>query len=218
MVKIRVRIITRDKFRYLGLRSTLTKNDSFVVVEKNDLPDETQIVAQFMPDVVVFDISTVQIELPMFVRTCKQVSPHTKLLVIGANDNAEVVTRALRAGAKGYLNILCFPDEIISATKAVHGGNAWIPRRAMSEFIDEIASEMNLKAQVHGKTGVTRTQKKVLELLARQGLTNKEIAGQLGIEARTVEFHITSLLRKFNLSNRNQLVIHAIRKNLVSVK
>ncbi len=71
------------------------------------------------------------------------------------------------------------------------------------------------RRQPRKKSLLTEAQRRVLQLLANEGLTNKEMAANLGIEERTVDFHITSLLQKFHLSNRNQLIIYAIKHNLI---
>jgi len=84
----------------------------------------------------------------------------------------------------------------------------------MGRFINEVAFELK-RRQPRKKSLLTEAQRRVLQLLANEGLTNKEMAANLGIEERTVEFHITSLLQKFHLSNRNQLIIYAIKHNLI---
>ena len=218
MTRIKVCVITRDEFRYAGILNSLSKNSELLVLGKTDGQDELGAVTHFKPDVIVFDLTTVPVELAPFVKTCREISPHTKLLVVGTDSDDAAVLRALRAGATGYLNIVCSPLEIADAIKAVYKGDAWIPRGIMGRFIDEVVSDLDGKVRVEKRTNLTETQRKVLELLAREGLTNKEIAAHLMIEERTVEFHISNLFRKFKLSNRNQLVIYAIKQNLVSLK
>lgn len=192
-----------------------------MVLEKGDLEDEIEIVTKFTPDVVILDLTTVKIELPAFMEACKQISPHTKVLIIGTGteigtDSEEDVIKAVLAGVAGYLNILYFADNIVAAIKGVHKGDVWISHMMMGRLIDQIRSKVPKK--VHFETKITETERKVLQLLASEGLTNKEMAIRLKIETRTVEFHITNLLRKFQVPNRNHLIIYAIKHNLVSLR
>ena len=214
MSRIKVCILTRDRFRYIGISDVLAKDKELAVLEKGPLEDDIDTVARFRPDVVILDITTVKVELQSFLKECNRVCPHAKLLVISINDKEEDIAGALRAGVRGYLNILHFADAITAAIKGIHEGNAWIAHTVMGRFINEVAFELK-RRQPRTKNLVTEAQRKVLQLLAEEGLTNKEIAANLGIEERTVEFHITNLLQKFHLSNRNQLIIYAIKHDLV---
>lgn len=216
MSRIKVCILTRDKFRYIGISDVLGKDEELIVLEKGPLEDDVETVARFRPDVVILDITTVKVDLENFLRACKHAYPHVKVLVIGIHDKEEDIANVLVAGVRGYLNILNFAGAINAAVKCIHQGNAWIAHTVMGRFINEAALELK-KRRHSDKTLVTEAQRKVLQLLASEGLTNKEMAASLGIEERTVEFHITSLLQKFHLSNRNQLIIYALKHNLVSL-
>ncbi len=214
MSRIKVSILTRDRFRHIGISDVLAKDKELVVVEKGPLEDDIDAIARLKPDVVVLDITTVKVELQNFLDACKHVCPHVKVLVISINDKEEDIANALLAGVRGYLNILHFADAITAAIKGIHEGNSWIAHTVMGRFINEVAFELK-RRQPRKKSLLTEAQRRVLQLLANEGLTNKEMAANLGIEERTVEFHITSLLQKFHLSNRNQLIIYAIKHNLI---
>ena len=216
MTAVRVCVLTRDKFREIGLREILAKDPEIAFLETTRAQDELETVARLLPDVVVLDGANGPLDLPAYLLACKKASPQTNFLLIGTDSNEDVVG-AFRAGIKGYLNILNCADEIVTAVKTVHRGNAWIARRTIGRLIDEVAFELAKGGRPARESLVTPNQRKVLELLAREGLTNKEIAAQLQIEERTVEFHISSLLRKFLLANRNQLIIYAIRQGLVDL-
>jgi len=214
--RIKVSILTRDRFRYIGISDVLAKDNELVVLEKAPLEGDLDTVARVKPDVVILDITTVRVELHSFLKACKEVCPHVKVLVISVNDKEEDIAIALLAGVRGYLNILHFADAVTAAIKGIHEGTAWIAHTVMGRFINEVAFELK-RRQPRTKNLLTEAQRKVLQLLANEGLTNKEMAAHLGIEERTVEFHITSLLQKFHLSKHNQLIIFAIKHNLVSL-
>jgi DNA-binding NarL/FixJ family response regulator len=216
MSRIKVCILTRDRFRYIGISDVLGKDEGLTVLEKGEVEDDIETVARFRPDVVILDVTTVKVELQNFLRACKHAYPNVKVLVIGINDKEEDIADVLLAGVSGYLNILHFGGAITAAVKGIHEGDAWIAHTVMGSLMNEVAFELKRRRHTE-KNLVTEAQRKVLQLLANEGLTNKEIAANLGIEERTVEFHITSLLQKFHLSNRNQLIIYALKHNLVTL-
>ena len=218
MNKIKVCIFSRDKFRYLGICGSLAGNEEFLVPDTRDLPDETAFIAEFLPDVLILDVLTGWTHLGRFVRHCKQVSPQTKILTTGIMSDKELL-EALHAGIRGHLDCPNAPDLLMEAIRVVHRGNAWVSRQTMSHFIDDVASagtEPSSRSQK--RLGLTEIQKKVLQLLASEGATNREIAAQLGVKERTIEFHVSRLLRKFRLSSRERLVIYALRNNLVPLE
>lgn len=215
MGRIKVCVITADRFRQIGLSHVLAQDSDLLVIDHGELRDELEIVTRFQPHVVVLEMRPGQPELPAFLRECRHASPQTSVLLVGAEGGDEV--SAFRIGVKGYLDILHFPDEIVAAVKAIHRGHAWMARRTMGRLIDEIATEIDHGQERRKASLLTTAQRRVLQLLARDGLTNKEIAAQLGIEERTVEYHITRLLQRFRVTNRNQLIIHAIRGRIVSL-
>src|SRR5213594_2393036 len=172
MSRIKVCILTRDRFRYIGISDVLGKDEELTVLEKGPLEDDIETVARFRPDVVILDITTVKVELENFLRACKHAYPHVKVLVIGVNDNEEDIANVSLAGVSGYLNILHFAGAITAAVKGIHEGNAWIAHTFMGRFINEVAFEMK-KRRHREKTLVTGAQRKVLQLLASEGLTNK---------------------------------------------
>jgi len=211
--RIRVCVLSPDKFRRLGLCQVLTRDPELLVLHTEDLHDELEIVTRFRPDVVVLDTPPRAPEVPAFIQACRHVSPQTQVLLVGTDSTTDV--SPFRAGVKGYLDILHFPDEIPNAIKALHRGHAWIARRLVGRLIDEIAAE--LEGPRPGRSSVlTPAQRRVLQLLAREGLTNKEIAARLAIEERTVEYHITKLLQRFRIGNRNQLIIYTLTRKILS--
>src|SRR5713226_1029158 len=99
-MKIKVCILTRDKFRYIGILSTLCQDGELAVLDTSDWVNATDIVANSQPDVLILDITTVVIDLPTFLKESKHLSPHTRILTIGIVDDDDVV-HALHAGVRG---------------------------------------------------------------------------------------------------------------------
>jgi DNA-binding NarL/FixJ family response regulator len=215
MARVRVFVLTGDKFRRIGLREVLAADPEIAVLDMHSESDDPAAVARLLPDVVIVDAATLSLELPAYLRVFKKASPHSNFLLIGT-DSSEDVVSAFRAGVKGFVNILQCADEVAGAVKAVYRGHAWIARRTMGQLIDEVAFELARDRRAGTKSQPTASERRVLELLAREGLSNKQIAAHLEVQERTVEFHISSLLRKFLVTNRNQLIIYAIKQGLVA--
>ena len=142
---------------------------------------------------------------------CERVSG-TPVIVISVKERSDDVTRAIRAGAVGYIPKSMSPDKLLSALRLILAGGVYLPQRLVGggESIDD--RQGGGLRQVAGAEGrlsqLTPRQREVLTLLA-EGKSNKEIAGELGLAAGTVKIHVSSILKVLNVSNRTLAVIAA---------
>jgi DNA-binding NarL/FixJ family response regulator len=141
----------------------------------------------------------------------KRSRPGMRQIVIGPENNDELVLDAITAGARAYLDSTADPHTVRMAIDIVVSGSIWAPRRLLSKLIDRL-----LKVPVSGTAGfgnleLTSRERQVLDLilLAR---SNREIAEQLGIEERTVKAHVGRLMRKTGAENRIELSIRALNR------
>lgn len=136
--------------------------------------------------------------------------PSVRLIVIGPEENDELILRSIMAGARAYLDQTASPETVRTAIDAVIGGSIWAPRRLLSKLIDRL-----LKVPDPSLTNVphlTDREREVLDLIL-QARSNREIAEQLGIEERTVKAHVGRLMRKTGSDNRIELSMRALRSN-----
>jgi DNA-binding NarL/FixJ family response regulator len=140
--------------------------------------------------------------------------PSIRLIVIGPEGNDELVLESIMAGARGYLDLTADPATVRKAIEEVVSGSIWAPRRLLSKLIDRLiqASDTSLTNPPPRLTG---RERQVLELILT-ARSNREIAGRLGIEERTVQAHVGRLMRKTGANNRIELSISALNNSLLA--
>jgi DNA-binding NarL/FixJ family response regulator len=143
----------------------------------------------------------------------RRTRPALRLIVIGPQDDDELVLDAIIAGARAYLDLTADPDTIRTAIEAVTGGSIWAPRRLLSKLIDRLlrTSDTSLTNAIPHLTG---REQQVLDLILL-AQSNREIARQLGIEERTVKAHVGRLMRKTGAENRIELSMRALKRPLL---
>jgi DNA-binding NarL/FixJ family response regulator len=141
-------------------------------------------------------------------QSIRRARPGIRQIVIGPPGNVELMQQAIIAGARGYLDLTAGPEMVLKAIEEVMSGSIWAPRRVLSKLIDRLLTVSHAGA-ADGNPHLTDRERQVLDLilLAR---SNREIAGQLGIEERTVKAHVGRLMRKTGSDNRIELSMRAL--------
>ncbi len=146
----------------------------------------------------------------------RRIRPGLRLIVIGPENNDELVLEAIVGGARGFLDITASPAIVRQAIEVVTSGSIWAPRRLLSKLIDRLL-HVNQPDTSLISTGpqLTAREQQVLELIL-MARSNKEIAEQLGIEERTVKAYVARLMRKTGADNRIKLSVSAVSRVLVA--
>jgi DNA-binding NarL/FixJ family response regulator len=134
-------------------------------------------------------------------------------IVIGPENDDELVLDCIIAGARAYLDSSASPQTVRQAIEVVVSGSIWAPRRLLSRLIDRLLVIPRNMVQT-ASLPVSIREQQVLELILL-GRTNREIAAQLGVEERTVKAHVGKLLKKTGAENRIDLSVRAINRSLV---
>src|SRR6202167_3762170 len=130
-----------------------------------------------------------------------------RLLVIGDNLKEEDSYSLLRQGVKGILNYEEAREQLLRALPLVAAGGFWVPRAVLSSFVDTILSGTpGHRLRTNSPAELSRREQEVLNLLL-ENLANKELADRLHIAERTVKFHVSSLLAKFGVRRRADLIL-----------
>jgi DNA-binding NarL/FixJ family response regulator len=129
--------------------------------------------------------------------------PDAVFLALSVSDAAEDVVAVIRAGARGYVTKTIDADELVDAIRRVHGGDAVFSPRLAGFVLDAFSSAPPVPADPELDQLSTREQE-VMRLIAR-GYTYREVATQLHLSIKTVETHVSAVLRKLQLSNRHEL-------------
>jgi len=185
-----------------------------LVGEGEDVPTAVAAILKAMPDVVLLDV-----HLPGGggIEVIKQVTatePSMKFLALSVSDAAEDVIGVIRAGARGYVTKSISADELVEAIGRVATGDAVFSPRLAGFVLDAFSGAIDVASIDEDLDRLSVREREVLRLIAR-GYAYKEIAKELFISIKTVETHVSSVLRKLQLSNRHQLTRWATDRKLV---
>ncbi len=185
-----------------------------LVGEGEDVPTAVAAILAALPDVVLLDV-----HLPGGggIEVIKQVTakePDVKFLALSVSDAAEDVIGVIRAGARGYVTKSISADELVEAIGRVATGDAVFSPRLAGFVLDAFSGAIDVASIDEDLDRLSQREREVLRLIAR-GYAYKEIARELFISIKTVETHVSSVLRKLQLSNRHQLTRWATDRKLV---
>lgn len=157
-----------------------------------------------MPDVVLLDVHMPAGGGRAVLDAVQKTHPAVQFLALSVSDAAEDVIGLIRSGARGYLTKNISGAELAEAIGRVREGDAVFSPRLAGYVLDAFASTPDVRTSDPELDQITVREREVLRLIAR-GYTYKEIAGQLFISVKTVETHVSSVLRKLQLSSRHEL-------------
>lgn len=164
--------------------------------------------SRLKPDVVVMHPEADD-EVFRATRTTYEAVPEVKILMIGMRDDPELLARAVRAGAVGYLLKDASPQRILRAVRRLERPSVVCPQHLLLSLFHAVADNSSLDA-VSTETPATLTpRERQLTALLAQGLANKEIAERLNLSLGTVKSHVHSILQKTQSKNRG-LVAHIV--------
>ncbi|MPR33679.1 response regulator [Salmonirosea aquatica] len=171
---------------------------------------------QTVIDVVLLDISFPTIEAGLGL--CDYIShtfPETKVVALTMHDDASLIKRVVKKGAKGYLLKNTTKLELIQAIKAVHEKKQYFNDTITHILLNDEPRSRKSSTGVALKPNLTPRETEVLALMA-QGLTTQQMAAQMFVSAKAVEFHRSSLLMKFGVPNTALLIKTAMELQLIA--
>ena len=195
-----------------GVRAEL--GDSVEVVgEASEVEPAVDMIRERVPDVVLLDVHMPGGGGRAVIEAVGRTHPQVRFLALSVSDAAEDVIAVIRAGARGYVTKTISGPELAAAVQQVAGGDAVFSPRLAGFVLDAFATAHHpgLDPDLDQLTG---REREVLRHLAR-GYAYKEIARQLSISVKTVETHVSAVLRKLQLSNRHELSRWAADRRLV---
>jgi DNA-binding NarL/FixJ family response regulator len=184
-----------------------------VVGEASDTEGAIELITERRPDVVLLDVHLPGGGGQVVVEKVKEAGVETAFLALSASDAAGDVVSVVRAGARGYVTKTIATPELIQAIEKVAGGDAVFSPR-LAGFVLDAFSSIPVDAVDAQLGSLTEREREVLQLIAR-GYTYRETGEELYISVKTVESHVSSVLRKLQLSNRNELTRWAAERRLI---
>jgi DNA-binding NarL/FixJ family response regulator len=207
MEKIRILVVDDHPVVREGVRLFLEGDKKFEIVGEAESGEEAiKKVEELKPDVVLLDLKMPGIGGVEATKRMKERFPDVRILILTVYVEDEYVKEALRAGAQGYLLKEASQDELKKAIIQVNEGGSYIASKVMGTLVEEVAGKR--------KSYLTQREREVLKLMS-EGLTNKEIAEELGLGIETIKTHARNIFEKLGAADRAQAVAIALRKGLL---
>lgn len=210
----RVRVVLVDDHRMFrtGVRAEIGEAVE-VVGEAEDVASAVSVVHATMPEVVLLDVHLPGGGGVEVLKQCAGLQGTVRFLALSVSDAAEDVIGVIRGGARGYVTKSITGDELVRAVGRVAEGDAVFSPR-LAGFVLDAFSATDVPPIDEDLDRLTTREREVLRLIAR-GYAYKEIARRLVISVKTVETHVSAVLRKLQLSNRHELTRWATARRLV---
>jgi DNA-binding NarL/FixJ family response regulator len=176
-----------------------------------------RLILERSPDVVLLDVHMPDGGGVEVIRRVAPERPDTRFLALSVSDDAEDVIAVIRAGARGYVTKTISGEELADAIRRVHDGDAVFSPRLAGFVLDAFAGAPPAEPTADADAALdqlTPREREVLQHIAR-GYMYKEIAHRLDISAKTVEAHVSAVLRKLQLSSRHELSRWAAERHLL---
>ena len=210
--KIRVFVVDDHDIFRAGIRSELGDNIE-VVGDASEVEPAIEMIVERQPDLVLVDVHMPGGGGRAVIEGVHESLPEMKFLALSASDAAQDVVATVRAGARGYVTKTISPAELADAIARVAEGDAVFSPKLAGFVLDAFAA-IDVADIDPELDQLTKREREVLQHIAR-GYTYKEIGEQLFISAKTVENHVSNVLRKLQLSNRHQLTRWAHDRKLI---
>jgi DNA-binding NarL/FixJ family response regulator len=210
-----LRIVVADDHPVVreGLVAMLETQPDFGIVGTASTGTEAlTLVRSLEPDVLLLDLEMPELDGVGVLRQLAAETRRTRVIVFTVFDTDERIISAVEAGAAGYLLKGAPRADVFAAVRVVANGGSLLAPLAASAVLRRVRGEQPEPAAPR----LTPREQRVLELLA-SGLSNKQIAAQLGIAERTVKFHISAVLTKLGAGNRTEAVTRAVQRGLIEL-
>jgi len=214
----RTRILLADDHGIVrkGLRLQLEQNSSFAVVgEATDGRAAVRMAEELLPDIVIMDIAMPNLSGIQATTQIVKKNPQTGVIILSMHSDETYITRALAAGAKGYLLKDNAEVDLFRAVQVVAMGKPFFSPAIAKTLLEDYMRHMQQRGLEDSYDLLTAREKEILQLLA-EGKSNKEVASMLNLSTNTVETHRTRIMQKLDLHNAAEIVLYAVRKRIIS--
>jgi DNA-binding NarL/FixJ family response regulator len=208
---LRVVLVDDHRMFRTGVRAELGDGVN-IVGEAEDVDSAVAVIGATKPDVVLLDVHLPGGGGRTVLERCATLTD-VKFLALSVSDAAEDVIGVIRGGARGYVTKTITGPELVTAIRRVAEGDAVFSPRLAGFVLDAFAAT-DVPAIDEELDRLTQREREVMRLIAR-GYTYKEVAKELFISVKTVETHVSAVLRKLQLSNRYELTRWATARRLV---
>jgi two-component system response regulator NreC len=214
---IRVLIVDDHAIVRAGMRMLLESDPDIEIAGEGETgEDALRLSRELNPDVIVMDVTMPLMDGVEATRRIKAESPDMAVLAVSIHEGTDYFFQMLQAGSSGYVPKRAAPDDLVRAIHTVAEGKVFLEPGVAKELVADYLQRVHGGEEKDSYDGLTGRERQVLTHIA-EGQTNREIALNLDIAAKTVDRHCENIMQKLNLHSRTELVKYAIRKNLISL-
>ena len=213
----RVMLIDDNRDHLTGIKELLSMESSFNIIAASTSANVgISLVKKHKPDVVLMDMNMPEKDGLQAIQEIEALGLGTKVLALSAYDDADLIFRAMKLGAKGYVLKTMASSKLIDAIEEVANGRVYMPAILTARFFDYFQKSFKEEAIAQQQaqesnylSDLTQREEEVLDLLT-QGITYKGVAQQLFISETTVKTHVNNIFQKLQVNDRTQAVLYAI--------
>lgn len=216
MPKLRLLLGDDHTLMRQGLRKILEERPEWeVVAEVGDGRDAIRRAVALKPDVAILDIGMPQLNGIDATQQIVRRVPETKVLILSMHSDEGYVTRALQAGATGYMLKDSAGKDLLKGIASVAAGKAYFSPAVARLMLDDYVRRVAGSGVVDRFESLSEREREIFQLIA-EGRTNRGVAELLQISAATVETHRAHILQKLDIHNTAELVLYAVRRGVIS--
>jgi DNA-binding NarL/FixJ family response regulator len=211
MQKIRVVIAAGEPVFCEGLRWILAQQEDMEIVGIACTGENSvDVIGELKPHVGVVELGLPGVNGVALIKELKRVSPVTGILGLTRKPSVPCILASVEAGLAGYLLKRSAPEEIITAIRGIYNGEAVMDLSTLKKLNNAQSSAFGFPNSDDGNGWLSFRELQVLKL-ASKGLTTKEIAKTISLSDRTVQAHLATIFRKFDVGSRTEAVVHALK-------
>ncbi|HAF31278.1 MAG TPA: DNA-binding response regulator [Bacteroidales bacterium] len=217
MEKIKIVLVDDHRMFRDGVKSVLSDEANIELIgELGNGKDLYELLKSKKPDLIITDISMPDISGIEITRFVAENYPEIKVLVLSMHSNEEFITKALSAGANGYLPKDTSMKELLEAINTISRGDNYFNKEISDTILKSIINKSKSSIESARSESLTKREKEIVNHVV-DGFTNKEIAEKLFISIRTVDSHKNNIMQKLKLKSSVELVKYAIKNKLTSL-
>src|SRR6266849_4148720 len=214
MAKLRILVADDHEIVRHGVRNLLQEHAGWeVCAEAVDGREAVEKAVQLRPDIVILDIGMPNLNGLEATRQILHNRPEARVLILTIHESEQVVREVLEAGARGYLLKSDTGRDLVSAIEALQKNQTFFTSN-VAEMVLENYLRSKPEFSPSSKNELTPREREIVQLLA-EGKSTKEVAVALGLSVKTAETHRANIMRKLNLHSISELVLYAVRNNIV---
>ena len=217
---VRILIVDDNYDHATGIRELINiESDYEVIGTAASAQIGISLIKKYHPDIILMDMNMPDIDGISAIQEIRKLNEKIKIIAVTGYDDPDLIFRAMKVGAKGYILKTMAASQLIYAIDEVVSGKIYLPPILTARFFDHFQvlfkeeSKNKCENEENLLSYLTQREEEVLELLT-QGITYKGVAAKLFISETTVKTHVNNIFQKLQVNDRTQAVLYAINHGL----